>query len=158
MKKYLALTVTLLILLGGCHQKLDLEKKKKELMEIDREFSRMSVEKGMLEAFYQYMAEDATTFPRFGHPIKGRETYQKTYKKELAGQKIRLEWEPYFAEIAESGDLGYTLGKYKVVSIDEEGAEQLRFGYYVTIWKMQEDGSWKFVFDTGNESPPPGKQ
>ena len=157
MKTYLALMGASLILLGGCQQQMDLEQTKEELMKIDREFSRMSVEKGMLEAFYQYMAEDATKFPKFGHPIKGREKYQETYKKELAGQNIRLEWEPYFADIAESGDLGYTLGRYKLALIDEEGGEQLSFGYYVTIWKMQEDGSWKFVFDAGNESPPPGE-
>ena len=31
----------------------------------------------------------------------------------------------------------------------------VRHGKYVTIWKKQADGSWKFVVDIGNPSSPP---
>jgi len=131
------------------------EDQKAELMKIDREFSRMSVEKGTDEAFLYYMADDMTIFPRFGHPIQGKETYQKmSSAADDSGQTSRLEWEPYFADVSDSGDLGYTIGRYTLTISDSSEAEQIKNGYYVTIWKKQPDGGWKFVFDTGNESPP----
>ena len=32
-----------------------------------------------------------------------------------------------------------------------EGEEVTREGTYVTIWKKDADGNWKFVLDTGNQ-------
>ncbi len=145
-----------IILSSACTQGVNIDKQKAELMNIDREFSMMSVEKGTFEAFYNYMADDVTIFPKFGHPIKGKETYRDLSSPgEKTEQTSRLEWEPYFADISDSGDLGYTLGRYKLTITDSSEDEQKKYGYYVTIWKKQPNGGWKFVFDTGNESPPP---
>ena len=36
---------------------------------------------------------------------------------------------------------------------DAEGKQEKTYGHYISIWKKQPDGSWKFVFDTGNENP-----
>lgn len=144
-----------IILSFACTQQTDVEGQKAELKRIDKEFSRMSVEKGTVEAFSHFMADDMTIFPKFGHPIQGKETYQKmSSAADDSGQTSRLEWEPYFADISDAGDLGYTLGRYTLTITDSSEDEQIKHGYYVTIWKKQPDGSWKFVFDTGNESPP----
>jgi hypothetical protein len=32
-----------------------------------------------------------------------------------------------------------------------------RYGNYMSVWKKQDDGSWKFVLDGGNTTPPPVK-
>ncbi len=32
---------------------------------------------------------------------------------------------------------------------------EVNYGKYVTIWKKQADGTWKFVVDVGNKSPAP---
>ena len=135
---------------------MDLEKEKEKLLEIDREFSRTSVEKGTFEAFYRFMADDVTILPKKGHPISGKETYRELNSQmEETGTPSQLKWEPYFADISTSTDLGYTLGRYELTATDSTGNRQVTYGYYVTIWKKQRDGSWKFVFDAGNESPPP---
>lgn len=65
-----------------------------------------------------------------------------------------LRWDPFFVDVSESADLGYTLGRYELNSDDSAGHGQTIRGYYVTIWRKKSDGSWKFVFDTGNEIPP----
>ena len=64
-----------------------------------------------------------------------------------------LKWEPLKAEVAVSGDLGYTFGRYQRISIDSLNNESSRYGTYVSVWKKQEDGSWKFVIDAGNNLP-----
>ena len=60
---------------------------------------------------------------------------------------------PSKAEIAESGDLGYTLGKYEYTEKTTDGEETKSNGYYVSIWKKNKDGSWKYVFDSGITAP-----
>src|SRR5712664_393276 len=57
-----------------------------------------------------------------------------------------LEWWPVAAEIAPSGDLGCTIGEAKIASLNH-------YSKYLTIWRRQQDGSWKFVADGGNVRP-----
>ena len=68
-----------------------------------------------------------------------------------------LNWSPQFAKIANSGELGYTLGTYVLSYKDDEGKEQKSYGKYLNIWEKQTDGNWKVAVDIGNESPNPDK-
>ena len=79
-------------------------------------------------------------------PIVGRAAIAEVYAK-IPGSP--LTWEPTRAEIAASGDLGYTFGNYKIRTGDEVRSH----GVYVTVWKKQPDGSWKYVLDGGNGTP-----
>ena len=56
-----------------------------------------------------------------------------------------LTWNPGGGEIATSDNLGYTYGIYKLATKDT-----IFRGTYVSIWKKQKDGKWKFVLDSGN--------
>jgi len=60
--------------------------------------------------------------------------------------RVHFTWEPLAGDIAKSGELGYTYGTYtfKKDTILEQGT-------YVSIWKKNNDGNWKYVLDTGNE-------
>ena len=149
--KTVAATACILVL-WACTQAPDLEAVKTRLLEVDREFSEMSLAEGTEAAFLAYMADEGTVYPYKGAPISGRENYQALLTQmDAAGVNTVLQWEPRFAEAARSGDLGYTLGTYRAVQTMPDGSEQIRTGNYVTIWKKQEDGSWKFVFDGGNQ-------
>jgi ketosteroid isomerase-like protein len=61
-----------------------------------------------------------------------------------------LTWEPLYADISVSGDLGYTYGLF---ASHTKTGKLLGRGKYVTIWKKQRDGTWKYVLDGGNEGP-----
>jgi len=65
---------------------------------------------------------------------------------------------PFHADIAASGDLGYTLGTYELRAKDEAGKATVAYGKYCSVWKKQPDGSWKWVVDVGTSSPEPGKK
>ena len=136
------------VLLVGCgEKKMDIDKLKMELMQTDRDFSTMSVEKGRHTAFDFYMDDKAVIYRPEAKVFEGREAVIALFPADAKGA---LEWKPTFAEAAASGDLGYTLGKYTFTYTDKDGVEQMSYGHYVTIWKRQPDGSWKYVFDTGN--------
>ena len=59
-----------------------------------------------------------------------------------------MQWKPKGGTIAQSGELGYTYGLYV---LKPAGKDTTLYGTYVSIWKKQTDGSWKFVLDSGNE-------
>jgi ketosteroid isomerase-like protein len=75
-----------------------------------------------------------------------------------APNKNRLEWAPEVAEIAASGELGYTSGPWRFT---KEGDEQpSAFGHFFTIWRKNDQGKWKVLVDHGighNEVPFPDK-
>ena len=72
--------------------------------------------------------------------------------------KNRLEWTPEVAEIAASGELGYTSGPWRFTA---EGDEQpSAWGHFVTIWRKDGEGKWKVLVDHGishNQVPFPEK-
>lgn len=150
MKRVILLFATVL-LVAGCNETPSPDQAKEDLMKVDREFSAMSVAEGAPKAFAAYIGEGATVFQDNAMPFTGQEEILPLYDGLTAGT---LEWEPYFADVSANDDLGYTLGHWDYTITDSTGAEQTASGYYVTIWKRQADGSWKFVFDTGTNGPP----
>src|SRR5436305_2394785 len=52
------------------------------------------------------------------------------------------------------GDMGYTTGpwEYRPKSMEDK---PVAFGYFVTIWKRQSDGTWKAFLDLGTQNPEP---
>jgi len=134
------------LFIAGCCVQMDKKELKQILIKTDSSFSRMSVEKGIKSAFDFYMDDTAVMYRDNSHPIKGRENINKLFNSEATDT---LRWKPTFADVAESGDLGYTLGEYSYTS--EQGKQSM--GYYVSIWKKQENGDWKYVFDSGINAP-----
>lgn len=141
----------LVLILGGGGCQMDRQNVKEELMNVDRAFSQLSSDKGSIEAFYSYMADDGIVLPKKGHPLN-KDKYREIISQEKAADvKTTLTWEPIFSDVSESKDIGYTHGKYELIITDSTGTKNTTYGYYITIWKKQTDGSWKFVFDAGNE-------
>jgi ketosteroid isomerase-like protein len=151
MKK--AMTGLLFILfLAGCRPSSD--QLKKEIMDTDRAFSAMSKDKGMNEAFIFYAANEVIK-PNPNHqPVVGKEALIKFYKNS-APKDAELTWEPLKADA--DGDIGYTFGNYFLKTRTPDLRDTVLYGNYVSIWKRQPDGQWRFVLDTGNSTPEPSK-
>jgi ketosteroid isomerase-like protein len=114
------------------------------LITAERAFARASVENGMMVAFLEYLAEGAIVFrPR---PVDGRKFYAERGPSDAV-----LSWGPAFAEMAHSGDFGYTTGPWELRP--KPGEEPKNFGHYVSVWKKQKDGKWRVVVDGGIPHP-----
>jgi ketosteroid isomerase-like protein len=59
----------------------------------------------------------------------------------------KLTWYPVLADAAQSGDMGYTTGPWTLL----QNNRPVSTGEYVTVWRKQLDGRWKFVVDMGIE-------
>lgn len=118
------------------------------LMEADRAFS-LAVSEGGAEAWAEWFAEDGAIVQASVGEIRGRTAIAEAVAF-LDRPGVSLTWEPIRADIAGSGDLGWTTGSYLSVTTDEDGREQRATGIYVSIWRQQADGAWRVVMDLGN--------
>jgi ketosteroid isomerase-like protein len=132
---------------------VDLEKEKAAMMRTDQEFSDAAQKIGVGEAFVRYADAGATMLPPGEHAVTGLDGVRKQFAEFPKG--ATLVWKPFKADIASSGDLGYTLGTYESHGKDKDGKAVMRYGKYCSVWKKQEDGSWKWVVDVGTPSPGP---
>jgi ketosteroid isomerase-like protein len=126
------------------------------LMQADRDFAA-EVAEGGAAAWASWFAEDGAIIqPQVGE-VRGRSAI-RDFMAALDDPNVSLSWEPDRADIAASGDLGWTTGHYVSEVRGPDGALQRSEGLYVSIWRRQADGSWKVVMDLGNPtSPPPGR-
>jgi len=150
-KMYMAL---LTLGLAGCSQLLrdDVESKKTEIINTDKAFSAMSAEKGMREAFVAFAAGEVIKPQEGSQPIVGKESLMRSFEG-APRQDFVLTWVPLKADV--SGDLGYTFGNWARKSKTTTGSDTTVYGNYISIWKRQTDGTWKYVFDSGNGTPAP---
>jgi ketosteroid isomerase-like protein len=123
-----------------------------KLFDTDVAFSRASEKNGPAEAFNMYLADDAIQLPANSAPITGRQAIYDSMKE---AEGISLTWTPVKAEVAKSGDLGYTWGRYNVSRRSAEGNVTIGHGKYLNVWKKRPGGDWKVLIDMGNSSPPP---
>jgi ketosteroid isomerase-like protein len=70
-------------------------------------------------------------------------------------KKPLLAWQPSFAGMAASGDMGFTTGPWEAKA-DIKDEKPSGYGHFVTVWKKQVDGSWRFVVDLGISHPQSG--
>ena len=128
------------------------------LLTVDRRFNARAQEVGVPAAFIEFAAEDAVMYRNGMEPVVGREAIRELLEMD---PDASLVWEPLTADIAASADLGYTRGRFTYMTApgpDGTPPKGPYMGYYVSIWKKQADGSWKWVFDSGIISKLPKEQ
>ena len=116
---------------------------KQEIREAEKQFAQMVQKEGIHNAFVAYAADDATIM-RNDSLIKGKDAIDNLYKN---SNSKTLDWAPDFVDVSKSGDLGYTYGTYHYTYKDSIGDEHVSTGIFHTVWKRQQDGTWKFVWD-----------
>lgn len=119
----------------------------------DIAFSTQSTQEGMGKAFASYAAEDAVLLIGSAG-IFGHGAIAKAYAP-FTLDKVDLRWEPVLGDAAGSGDLAYTVGRAAYSEKSEQGPPAVDHIKYLTIWRRQADGQWRYVTDGGNASPGP---
>jgi len=117
----------------------------------DDEFARTATKLGTGRAFGAYAADNAQIFSTPGEFITGPEAISRAFGPTTEDSK--LVWHPVAGEVARSGDLGFTVGNAVFVGKSLDGTPQVRYSKYLTVWKKQRDGSWRYVVDGGNARP-----
>lgn len=119
-----------------------------EILAADRNFAELSRKAGVAVAFRRYMAYDALMLPDGGAPLKGDDLDEW-----LDGVDYRLDWQPQEAHAAASGDFGTSWGYWQARGVSMEGDPYVLEGKYLSVWRKNEKGEWKFIVDMGNDGP-----
>jgi len=128
----------------------DPEAERLRLLQTDVDFANRSIQEGPARAFWLYLADDAVQLPAGAEPIYGRTSIVAGME---AWPQTVLVWHPQAAQVAQSGDLGYTWGVFECRKSEPDGGLKISHGKYVNVWRRNPDGQWKVVVDTGNTSP-----
>ena len=123
----------------------ELQKWKDEIANTEKAFNEMAQERGLVEAFTYFAAEDGV-IRRSRKIIEGKESIRASYEKDVQ-PKETLTWHPTFIDVSKSGDLAYTYGNFTFTYYDSLGNEKQNKGIFHTVWKRQQDGTWRFVWD-----------
>ncbi len=121
----------------------------KELIKLDEEWSRAAATRDAVKVA-SYYAEDAIAYPPNEPVAKGRAAAQKVWAAYLVDASFSISWKTLHAEVAKSGELGYTAGTYEDSFKGPDGKKVEEKGKYVCIWKKQGDGGWKAIQDIWN--------
>jgi ketosteroid isomerase-like protein len=152
-------TLTALLLLFGavltsCENKstVDIESEKQKLMETSREWSRVAASDDQ-EKTLAYWSDDALVLSAGDPPLQGKEGIRQMVLSSFDDPNFRISWEPETAEISASGDMGYLIEDTQMTMKDSTGSNSTQHFKTVTIWKKQQDGSWKNVVDVMSPLP-----
>jgi ketosteroid isomerase-like protein len=123
------------------------------LLNADRSLAAESHAIGFKAAYAKAMAPDARKLDGGQQPAIGRDSILALMARYPAG--LSIDWTPEEAVVAESGELGFTWGRYVASIHDSNGKLVVQHGKYLDVWKRQSAGVWRWIADIGNDSPPP---
>jgi ketosteroid isomerase-like protein len=142
-----AITLFFIVAVAACQTADRPTPELQSLIDAERSFAAAAMEKGIRDSFLEYLAEGSVVF----HPVPADARQAYSAREIIPGI---LSWEPAFAEIAASGDLGYTIGPYEFRA-EESGDDQVSNGYYISVWHRPDGGEWRVKADIGTVNPPP---
>ncbi len=129
---------------------IDLDSERDALIGVDKAWSE-SIDD--IDAFLSFFADGAHFMP-FGAPLAQGDAIRTTWEGLVSMPGFGVEWQATTAEVAASGDIGYTIGAFELTA-EQDGTTMLTVGKYLTIWHKQADGTWKVQADIFNTDKAP---
>ncbi len=130
----------------------DKAKLKAELVKMEDAFCAMAQAKGLLAAFQHFAAPDVAFIDTDPRKYRGPDAVRQRMGEDKPG--VKLAWSASFTDVSDDGTLGYNYGRYESRRPGPDGKEVVRTGWFLTIWKRQPDGTWKYVMDNGAPDRP----
>ncbi len=128
-------------------QAVDPARERRQLLDVERSFNDATQKGEVSKAFGSYLADETRLHRDELAPL----VTQRQILAFIDQQGwTKLSYEPIDAGVSQSGDLGYTYGKYELLKKDAAKPET---GYAVRVWKKNASGTWKLVADVANALP-----
>jgi ketosteroid isomerase-like protein len=125
---------------------------KKELAAMEDAFCAMGKSQGLLAAFKYFAAPDVSFIDTDPRKWRGLPAVVERIGPDVPGES--LTWSAYYTDVSDDGTMGFNYGRYEARSPGPGGKVSVHTGWFLTIWKRQPDGSWKYVMDNGAPDRP----
>lgn len=133
------LGVALLAAASGAEEPVETVEATVEAREIA--FARTMADRDF-DAFLSFISPEAVFFSG-NEPLRGRDAIQQAWAPFFEGEAAPFSWHPDLVEVLPSGGLALSSGPVSAPSGEVAG----RFN---SIWRKDEDGQWRVVFDKGS--------
>ena len=124
-------------------ERVDLAAARSELLAVEQTFLSESASGGIGRAYATRLANEARVHRPGVMPVVGGTALADW----ASAQDAKYRGEPLFADVARSGDLGYSWGSY------ERAGDTPDAGYFARVWKKDSAGRWRIVMDTVSPVP-----
>jgi ketosteroid isomerase-like protein len=124
----------------------NVEEERNRLLAADHGWAQSTTD---LEKFASYLAANAIFYVPGAPAHRGADAFKRAFGELSKIPGFSLKWMAEKADVALSGDLGYSTGTYTATFGDTTDQ-----GKYLTIWRKQSDGSWKVAEDIFNSDIP----
>jgi ketosteroid isomerase-like protein len=107
-----------------------------------------AAERQDLDAFRSFIDVDA----RFvsSTVLRGPEAITEAWTFFFTDDIPTIKWRPQIVEVLENGRLALSRGPYRVISPGENGEAVEQWGTFNSVWRLNDDGVWRVVFDAGS--------
>lgn len=112
-----------------------------KIYETERTFEKAAAEKGINQAFIEFLADDGIIFVPLS--VNGKEFWRNR-----PTSPAFLTWNPVFIDVSANGALAYSIGNSIYRPQGKTDANAF-YGEYATVWQRQSDGNYKVVLDIG---------
>ena len=109
---------------------------------VERAFAKTMADRDH-EAFMTFLSEEAV-FLSGTTARRGKGAVADHWKAYFDGPEPPFSWEPETVSVLESGKLAISTGPVW-------NAEGKRMATYTSIWRQEEPGVWRIIFDSGNK-------
>ena len=119
---------------------------KEDIRQMEKAFNEDLLKNGVANAFYKFAAPNAVIKRENDTLIIGREAIRQYYSADFF-RNAKAIWAPDFIDVSGDGTMASTYGKYSW-EIPQTGKAPIKFsGVFHTVWKKQNAGSWKYIWD-----------
>jgi uncharacterized protein (TIGR02246 family) len=103
-----------------------------------------------LERYLCFYADDASLFWPGTPLVTGKDAIRELMNAFFAMPSFSLSFHTLKVQVSQSGDLAYSYGINTVTFTDPNGNAVSDKGKYLTVYRKQQDGTWKVTADIGN--------
>jgi ketosteroid isomerase-like protein len=121
----------------------DLDSAKAQVFATERAFAKTMADRDHA-AFTSFLATDAVFFSG-PEPRRGKQAVAEWWKRFYEQPQPPFSWEPERVEVLDTGTLALSTGPVH----DPQGK---LIATFTSIWRLEAPGTWRIVFDKGNEA------
>lgn len=118
---------------------------RRQVEAVERAFAKTMADRNH-EAFTSFLSAEAV-FMGGSMALRGKEAVAASWSAFFEGAEAPFSWEPATVEVLESGDLALSTGPVHNAAGDLVST-------FTSIWRQEEPGTWRIVFDRDNQVCP----
>jgi len=106
------------------------------------------------KAFAGHVEQDAAFSVDSPEPLRGRDEITRQWDGIIQGKGLLLSWYPTRTTIAGAPDTAFSAGPALFEDTRPGAKQRYRLGGFRSVWHRGPDGTWRVLFDGGQEPAP----